>query len=134
MNIPNCIQYLLPNAQFGMTDISDYSTIQWCDERQQPTLQECEDIWSIVQFKASVPQSITPAQLRVWLIQNDIDLTSIDTIIDAIQDAKTKAIVRARWEYSLTIERNNILVATIAADLSMTDEQVDNAFIEAALL
>lgn len=64
----------------------------------------------------------TPRQIRLAL--NQLGLRSaVDAYI-----AQADQTTRDNWEYATTIERNNALIATAAAVLNKTTEEVDNLF------
>lgn len=75
-----------------------------------------------------VPQSVTPRQVRLLLLQQDL-LASVENII-AQQDHAT----RITWEYATEFLRDDPLLNQIANDLQLTSQQVDDFFIAAAQL
>lgn len=77
---------------------------------------------------ASVPQSVTMRQARLALLQSGM-LASVNAAV-AAADETTKI----TWEFSGEVQRNNALVSTLAAALSMTDAQIDDLFRLAATL
>lgn len=82
------------------------------------------------------PQEVTPAQLRVWLIQHagpDV-LAQIDTMINQIDDPATREIARVKWEYGVAVLRTDPLLAQFGQALGFTSEQMDQAFAEASQL
>lgn len=76
----------------------------------------------------SVPYSITPRQVRLLLLQKGM-LADVTAII-AQQDEAT----RITWEYALEYLRSDPLLNQLASNLGLSEEQIDQFFIEAALL
>jgi hypothetical protein len=85
------------------------------------------------------PQEPTPAtvsarQIRLWLVAHGVSLAAVDAAIDAIPDALQRDSVRVEWEYAPYVERSHPMLVPLAAALGLTEEQVDQAFVEAATL
>ena len=74
-----------------------------------------------------VPQTITPLQAKLQLLEMEL-LDEVDTLV--ANDRK----VQLYWEYALTIKRNNDILLTMATQLGLTNEQLDNMFIEGSKL
>lgn len=81
-----------------------------------------------------VPESISARQIRLWLISNGISLAQIDALIDGITDPAEREYTRVEWEYAPYVERNHPMVATFAAALNLSEQDVDNGFILATTL
>jgi hypothetical protein len=79
-----------------------------------------------------IPQQITMKQARVCLIINGL-YTQINTAIQGLTGVAGE-IAKVEWEYSTTMERNNILVQQITTELNWTSEQLDALFTQAATL
>jgi hypothetical protein len=80
------------------------------------------------------PTSCTPRQLRLALIQSQISLSAVQGFIDNIQDPVQKEIAIVEWEYALEINKGHPLVQVIAANLTLTGEEVDDIFALAVTL
>lgn len=80
------------------------------------------------------PQTITATQVRLWLIDNNINLDDIVIAINSIQDPLLKQKTLIQWEYAPYIERNHPLIETIGSMLGLNSEQIDNAFLQASLI
>ena len=76
----------------------------------------------------------TPRQLRIALIQAGISLSTVQNFIDSIQDPVQKEIAIAEWEYALEIRKEHPLVKAIAANLNLTEAQINAIFSVAANL
>lgn len=74
-----------------------------------------------------VPQTITPLQAKLQLLNMGL-LDEVDAMV------ATDRKVQLYWEYALVIERNNDILLTMAEQLGITEEQLDNMFIEGARL
>ena len=75
-----------------------------------------------------VPRQVTPLQARRALRAAGL-LDQINAYV-ATQDADAQD----AWEYATVIERNNPIIASAAAALGMTGEQIDGLFVAASKL
>jgi hypothetical protein len=73
-----------------------------------------------------VPQSVTPLQARKALRQAGL----YDAVMAWISQQSDE--VQETWEYALEIRRDNPIIAAAAAELELTEQQVDDLFIAAA--
>ncbi|MFY7751415.1 MAG: hypothetical protein ACOVQU_06430 [Exiguobacterium acetylicum] len=78
------------------------------------------------------PESVTPAQIRIWLLSNGIDLETVNGMIAAIADETIRQIAQVRWEYGLVVLRDDPLVQQMGAALGLTVDQMDAAFLAAS--
>jgi uncharacterized phage infection (PIP) family protein YhgE len=78
------------------------------------------------------PASVTPAQIRLWLIANGISLGTIAQMIESIPDEAPRDAARVRWEYGLVVLRDDPLVQQMGSALGFTTEQMDAAFLAAS--
>lgn len=108
----------------------DLPNFKWIEETYVRDLSQEE----IDQRLPHPPDTCTPRQLRIALIQTGISLSAIEAQIDAIPDAIQKEIARAEWEYALKIKKEHPLVRMIAASLNLTEQQVTDIFILAVTL
>jgi hypothetical protein len=81
-----------------------------------------------------IPDNISARQIRLWLIDNNISLSSVENAINGIVDEKLREKTLVEWEYAPYIERNHPLIEALAASLGLTSEQIDQGFIEASQL
>jgi hypothetical protein len=81
-----------------------------------------------------IPENISARQVRLWLIDNNIDLNNVVNIIDTIQDPILKQKTLVEWEYAPYIERNHPLIDALGSALGLTSEQIDQGFITASQL
>lgn len=79
-----------------------------------------------------VPQKLTARQARLAL-HSIGKLADVPAAIAALPEPQ-KTNAEIEWEYATYIERNNPFVAVLASALQLTDEQIDQLFIEGAKL
>ena len=103
---------------------ADLNNLKWIEESYVRNLTPEE----IAQRQPQLPNACTPRQLRIALIQSGISLSSIENYIDSIQDQTQREISRAEWEYALEIVKEHPLVAMLAVNLNLTQQQVDDIF------
>ena len=72
-------------------------------------------------------KSITPLQAKLQLHRLGL-LDEVEAMV--ANDVE----IKLYWEYALVIERNHPVLHSIAAQLGLTDEQVDNMFADASKL
>lgn len=94
---------------------------------EQPT-QEQLDAVVIDPNAPIVPASVTPRQVRLLLLQQGL-LSSVEAMI-AQQDEAT----RITWEFATEFRRDNPLLARLAANLGLSEPQIDQFFIAASSL
>ena len=92
-----------------------------------------EDDMTPEEIKESIPKELTPRQIRLALIQSWISLTSIDAMINSLEEPN-QSIIRTLREYSLSYERNDEMLIQFAQQLWMNDEQLDKLFTFGATL
>jgi len=109
---------------------ADLPNFKWIEETYVRDLSQQE----IDQRLPQPPDTCTPRQLRIALIQTGISPSVIDAQIDGISDPVQKEIARAEWEYALEIKKEHPLVGMIAASLNLTEQQVTDIFILAVTL
>ena len=109
---------------------ADLPNFKWIEETYVRDLSQQE----IDQRLPQPPDTCTPRQLRIALIQTGISPSIIDAQIDGISDPVQKEISRAEWEYALEIKKEHPLVGMIAASLNLTEQQVTDIFILAVTL
>ena len=88
---------------------------------------EHEAKYLVDKFKASVPQTLTPRQFRLALLQA--------TLLDEIElMANTNKSMSIWFEYSLDIRRDSEFIVAGALTLGLTETQIDELFILGATL
>jgi hypothetical protein len=87
------------------------------------------DIDLAIQRKLLVPQEVQLWRVRTILRLLQLEET-IATALDALEEP-TKTGAKTIWEYGTTIERQSQTVLFLQSTLQMTDDQVDDIFIQA---
>jgi hypothetical protein len=72
--------------------------------------------------------TVTPAQIRLALIENGISLATITNALNAIEDSVEREKATVLWEYANVVERNNPFVNAIGTMLGKTPEEIDAIF------
>ena len=78
-------------------------------------------------IKGQVPKSITPLQSKLQLLEVGL-LDDVDVMI------ATDRKVQLYWEYASVIERDNDVLLLMAGQLGLTEDQLDELFINASKL
>ena len=78
-----------------------------------------------------VPASVTMRQARLALLGIGM-LDDVDAAIAAIPDPVQRKAAEIEWEYAQTVDRNSPFTQQVAAGLSLTAEQLDALFTQAA--
>lgn len=79
----------------------------------------------------SVPDSVTPLQARLALLQMGL-LAQVESAVQAAEEASPQT--RIAWEYTLEIRRASPFIAAIGPSLGLSDSQIDDIFRLAATL
>jgi hypothetical protein len=85
--------------------------------------------WILI--NSPVPESVSARQIRLWLINNGIQLSQVENAINNIEDLITRETVKVEWEYAPYVERNHPMLVPLAQALGLSESQVDQAFREA---
>lgn len=83
-----------------------------------------------IQYPQTVPESISARQIRLWLINNGIQLSQVENAIDSIPDPIMREITKVEWEYAPYVERNHPMLVPLAQILGLSSADIDRAFIE----
>jgi len=83
--------------------------------------------WIQKQVIKVVPQSLTPRQARLVLLQVGL-LDEIEAMV------ATDRAMGIWWEYSLDVQRNNLHIVSAGLTLRLTSQQLDDLFILGATL
>jgi hypothetical protein len=78
--------------------------------------------------------TVSARQVRLWLVAAGVSLAAVDAAIDGIADAAQREMVRVEWEYAPYVERSHPMLVPLAAALGLTEQQIDVAFAEAAMI
>ena len=91
------------------------------------TKAEQEEEYLAAKAKALVPNSITPRQARLKLLEAVL-LDNLEAIIT------TNRAWRIEWEYATEVKRDSSLIDAVAVQAGLTETQIDQMFIEASKL
>jgi hypothetical protein len=80
----------------------------------------------------AVPDSVTPWQIRRWLMLQGVGLATIEAVIDAIPDPAVRESVRLDWEWAEVVQRSHPMLVPLAAAIGVVD--LDTAFLQASRL
>lgn len=78
----------------------------------------------------TVPAVVSMRQARLALLGAGL-LSQVDTAIDGM-DEPNKSAARIEWEYATELRRDHPLIAGLAAELQLSEQQVDDLFIAAS--
>jgi len=78
----------------------------------------------------SVPASVSMRQVRLALLGAGL-LSSVNAAIEGLEEPHRSAAL-IEWEYATELRRDHPLVATLAAELDLTEGQVDDLFLVAS--
>lgn len=83
--------------------------------------------WELREIPKEVPQTITPLQSKLQLLEIGL-LDDVEVMVSA--DRK----VQLYWEYASVIERDNEILLMMATQLGLTEDMLDDMFINASKL
>ena len=81
-----------------------------------------------------LPPLEVPDEVQLWRIRTVLKLLQLETQIETALDTlpePTKTAANYIWNYGTTVERNSQTVLLLQSVLQLTDEQVDDLFIQA---
>lgn len=81
-----------------------------------------------------IPYTISARQIRLWLVEHSIGLSSVTAAISSIQDPTLREKTLIEWDFAPYVERNHPLLNTLGEALGLSSQQIDQAFIEASVL
>jgi hypothetical protein len=74
---------------------------------------------------------VSARQVRLWLVNREISLSSVEQVIDSIEDPILREKTRVEWEYAPYIERSHPMLIPLSSILGLTSADLDQAFAEA---
>lgn len=80
-----------------------------------------------------VPEKISSRQLRYQLILQGFNLETIEQALNQLPEPN-RSLAKVDWEYATNFYRNNAMIVAVGQLLQLTEEQIDNIFIQGALL
>ena len=87
------------------------------------------DVYPDIEEIVEVPQTLTPRQIRMQLTNSGLRQQVEDIVANSNDYA-----LKDWWEYSLDYKRDNPILIDMATQLELTDEQIDDMFIQASKL
>ena len=81
---------------------------------------------------ASVPQSITPRQARLALLNAGL-LSQTETAVEALE-SPAKEQVKIEWEYATSVERDSEWINQLGGALGLDSAGIDDLFVQASQL
>jgi hypothetical protein len=99
------------------------------------------DVWDGESFTAPpveptpdvVPSKVTMRQARLILLANGL-LDDVELAIDNTVDEVKRKQARIEWDFSSEVHRNKGLVSELGVALNLTEDQLDQMFIDASKL
>lgn len=85
--------------------------------------------WAANAATVKVPQSVTMRQARLAIHNAGLSFNVEQAIANANDE-----ITRITWDYAQEVKRNDPHVISIGASMGLTEEQIDNLFIQADAL
>lgn len=80
----------------------------------------------------AVPSTITPTQLRIWLVRNGLSMDTIDMLLNSMKDDKKREEAKIRWEFGLSIGIEDQIFKLLGGFMILTDAQKEQIMIEAS--
>lgn len=85
-------------------------------------------VWTVVEN----PPPVVPQQIQMWQARAILLRAGLLGAVDQAVKAATNPEIEIAWEYAPNVVRNSAFVSAMADTLGLTDEQIDNLFIEGA--
>jgi hypothetical protein len=95
---------------------------------------ELPEGWERYEEPAPVPTTISPRQIRIWLITHGISIAVVEQAIASIPDETQRQIVQVEWEYSPYVERTHPWLEALGSALGLDSAAIDQAFREASVI
>lgn len=119
------IQRTRPDV-ISLTGPNESGYYEWDD-----TLENQEEIVSLVNTFIAVPTRVSSRQMRLALLHKGITQQIIDENINNLEEP-LKSQIKIAWEYSLYFYRYGDLMNQLATSLSINEEQLNEIFILAS--
>jgi hypothetical protein len=130
------LQHKLSNIpeQVNVSNIEDINTRIDSLESAKVNISNLQDINTRIDSLESAVSGvrISARQARLWLIQNGIDLSLVDSTIDTIEDPILKESIKVEWEYAPYVEKSSDWIKLLASKLGLSESDLDRAFTEGA--
>lgn len=127
------LQEIHPDHSDNHFIVSNEDRLNWVNLKMNATRDGLEAyVPEPVVLPPIVPQKVTMRQARLALL-NAGKLADVDVAIASLPSPQKEA-AQIEWEWSSTVERSRPLVQTLGTLLSLSEQDLDNLFIEAATL
>ncbi len=83
--------------------------------------------------KASVPETVSRRQLRLALVLSSFDLSMIDAQINQLPEPN-RSFALIAWNDAIVFERKDALLNQLAGQLGLSEDNLDDLFINASKL
>lgn len=125
--------YLIVDASTRVTDESGTvvpATEYYVTEQfPQPPVWYVEEVVTPFVLPPETPQSVTMRQARLALLDSGL-LSTVEAALDSLPEPqRTRSLIE--WNHGTTVERSSALVVQMANALGLTDNQIDDLFIQA---
>lgn len=93
--------------------------------------------WVEVATAPSAPVVLVPSEVPLWAFRSVLDIAGLSAQVETILAAvpgDAGVVARNQWEYATVAERGNETISALAAQLGLTDAQVDAYFVQAGEL
>lgn len=117
LEVENSINFIHPKVNVQTLEIYESATPEEIAEANKP----------------KVPESISQMKLRKQLILIGISISSIDALIKTLPQPN-RDLIYTMWEYAVVFDRNNAELNAMAEMLNISQEQLDDIFINGNLL
>lgn len=101
---------------------------------QYPDLFEISEDEIPEQFQyAKFNETTVPDEVQLWRIRTILKLSNLETQVETVLNSlpePSKTAANYIWNYGTTVERNSQTVVLIQNALEMTNEQIDDLFIQ----
>ncbi len=119
------------NRYMLSSSVPPHVIVEWDKENPdpQPSVEDLQVAWEAYNAQQIVPEKIDMRRARLALLHAEL-LDTVEATIASMTGTEGKA-ARIEWEYATTIKRNHPLVQQLESALSLTEEQLDQLFIDA---
>lgn len=102
------------------------------DDTPEEIWQKQLSMYNISEESQKIPD-ITPKQLRQAIVLSGIPLSTIEAIVDSL-DEPMRSLTKIQWEYSILFERDNDLVNKLGHTIGLDSKALDDLWILAGTL
>lgn len=80
-----------------------------------------------------VPETVSRRQLRLGLVLSSFDLSMIDVVIDQLPEPK-RSFALIAWNDAIVFERKDALLNELAGKIGLSEDNLDDLFINSSKL